>query len=155
MNFDKAFKLLIGHEGGYAHDPKDPGGETKFGISKRAYPEVDVANLTLNEAKEIYKIDYWDILLAEELPEEIRFSVFDAAVNSGNRQAIKWLQQAVGVIDDGIIGPKTLAAINEADPYKLVGVFSGIRLRFMVGLPTFDRFGKGWTRRVAENLINM
>lgn len=155
MTFDEAFKALIGHEGGYVNDPKDPGGETKFGVSKRAYPGEDVAGLTLERAKALYLRDYWDVIHADELPKHVRFAVFDAAVNSGVRQAIKWLQRAVGVNDDGIIGHKTLSAVVAMDPYKLVAVFNGQRLKFMTELNTFHVFGRGWARRVAENLINL
>ena len=82
-------------------------------------------------------------------------AVFDAAVNSGVRQAVKWLQRAVGVADDGVIGHKTLSAIVAMEPYKLTAVFNGQRLKFMTELETFGRFGKGWSRRIAENLINL
>ena len=155
MNFDEAFKALIGHEGGYVNDPKDPGGETKFGVSKRAYPGEDIAGLTLERAKALYLRDYWDVIHADELPKHVRFAVFDAAVNSGVRQAIKWLQRAVGVNDDGVIGHKTLSAVVAMEPYKLAAVFNGQRLKFMTELNTFHVFGRGWARRVAENLINL
>lgn len=154
MTFDEAFKALIGHEGGYVNDPKDPGGETKFGVSKRAYPGEDIAGLTLERAKALYLRDYWDVIHADELPKHVRFAVFDAAVNSGVRQAIKWLQRAVGVKDDGVIGHKTLSAVVAMEPYKLAAVFNGQRLKFMTELNTFHVFGRGWARRVAENLIN-
>ena len=155
MTFDEAFKALIGHEGGYVNDPKDSGGETKFGVSKRAYPGEDIAGLTLERAKALYLRDYWDVIHADELPKHVRFAVFDAAVNSGVRQAIKWLQRAVGVNDDGVIGHKTLSAVVAMEPYKLAAVFNGQRLKFMTELNTFHVFGRGWARRVAENLINL
>lgn len=155
MTFDEAFKVLIGHEGGYVNDPKDPGGETKFGVSKRAYPKEDIAGLTLERAKALYLRDFWDVIHADELPKHVRFAVFDAAVNSGVRQAIKWLQRAVCVTDDGVIGHKTLSAVVAMDPYKLAAVYNGQRLKFMTELHTFSTFGRGWARRVAENLINL
>ena len=96
MDFDEAFDILIGHEGGHVDHPNDPGGETKYGISKRAYPDVNIAALTLDDAKAIYREDYWDRVRADELPAELRFPLFDAAVNSGVAQSIKWLQRAVG-----------------------------------------------------------
>jgi lysozyme family protein len=154
MTFDEAFKVLIGHEGGYVWDPRDPGGETKFGISKRAYPEEDIKNLTLERAKAIYRRDYWDVIHADELPKHVRFAVFDAAVNSGVRAAVQWLQRAVGVKDDGMIGHKTLSAVVAMEPYKLAAKFNGTRLKFLTELQTFNTFGRGWARRVAENLIN-
>jgi lysozyme family protein len=155
MDFNTAFSILIGHEGGYVNDPADPGGETKFGISKRAYPDVDIANLTIEQAQAIYKKDYWDAIEADKLPDEVRFSIFDAAVNSGVTRAIKWLQQTVKVRDDGVIGPVTLNAAIYTNPYKINGVYNGIRLRFMTSLPTFSNFGRGWSKRIATNLINV
>jgi lysozyme family protein len=85
----------------------------------------------------------------------VRFAVFDGAVNSGVGQAAKWLQRAVGVKDDGIIGQGTLAAVRAMDQYKLAAVFNGQRLKFMTELKVFDKYGKGWARRIAENLINL
>ena len=82
MNFDVAFEKLIGHEGGYVNDARDPGGETKYGISKRAYPDEDIAGLTLERAKQIYRRDYWDAVQAEYLPDAVRFDLFDAAAIS-------------------------------------------------------------------------
>lgn len=155
MTFDEAFKIVIGHEGGYVNHPSDPGGETKFGVCKRAYPNEDIKNLTLERAKAIYRRDFWDVIHADEIPKHVRFAVFDAAVNSGVKQAVKWLQRTVGVVDDGAIGHKTLSAITAMDPYKLAAVFNGQRLKFMADLKTWDTFGKGWARRVAENLINL
>jgi lysozyme family protein len=155
MTFDEAFKIVIGHEGGYVNHPSDPGGETKFGVCKRAYPGEDIKNLTLERAQQIYRRDYWDKLHADDLPKQVRFAVFDSAVNSGVGQAAKWLQRAVGVKDDGIIGQGTLAAVRAMDQYKLAAVFNGQRLKFMADLKTWDTFGKGWARRVAENLINL
>lgn len=153
MNFDQAFDKLIGHEGGYVNDPRDPGGETKYGISKRAYPNVDIKNLTLDQAKQIYKRDYWDKCHGDNLPDNMRFGMFDVAVNSGITTAVKLLQRAVGTKDDGIWGPKTAAAVNAIDPQILDKRFNGYRLRFYTSLKTFDHFGKGWVNRVADNLI--
>ena len=153
MNFDVAFEKLIGHEGGYVNDARDPGGETKFGISKRAYPDEDIAGITLEYAKHIYRRDYWDAVQAEYLPDAVRFDLFDAAVNSGVRQAVKWLQLAAKAEPDGIVGPKTLLAVRMADPQLLAKRFNGARLRFMTSLPTWQHFGKGWARRIADNLL--
>lgn len=153
MNFDTAFEKLIGHEGGYSNDPHDPGGETKFGISKRAYPALDIRNLTLADAKAIYKRDYWDRAQCDRLPPELAFDVFDAAVNSGIGQAIRWLQRSVGVADDGYVGPLTLGAlVRDDDPSAVQARFNGHRLAFMTNLSTWQTFGKGWARRIAVNL---
>lgn len=153
MDFDLAFKTVIGHEGGYSNHSKDPGGETKYGISKRAYPSVDIRNLTLDHAKEIYRRDYWDKLRLDELPDAIRFDLFDAAVNSGVKTAIKFLQKACEVIPDGIMGPQTVSAANSMNAEKLDKRLSGQRLLYLVSLGTFPTFGRGWVTRVATNMI--
>ena len=151
-SFDQAFEKLIGHEGGYVNNPKDPGGETKYGISKRAYPDVDIASLTLEQAKALYRRDYWDRAQCDKLHPVLAFQVFDAAVNSGIGQSIRFLQRAVGVADDGAIGPMTMAAIQRRDSAELVARFNAERLEFMTKLTTWDTFGRGWARRIAANL---
>lgn len=152
MIFDHAFEKVIGHEGGYVFDQRDPGGETKYGISKRAYPNEDIKNLTLARAKQIYKRDYWDRCRCDDLPFEVRFDVFDAAVNSGVSQASKWLQRAVGAKPDGVIGNLTIKAAQQIDGITIAMRMNGERLKFMTDLPTWPHFGKGWARRIAENL---
>jgi lysozyme family protein len=150
--FDSAFERLIGHEGGYVSDPRDPGGETKFGISKRSYPDLDIKSLTMEQAKAIYKRDYWDRAHCDSLHPIIAFQVFDAAVNSGIGQSIRFLQKAVGVADDGVIGPLTLAAIQRRETAELIARFNAERLEFMTKLSTWHDFSKGWARRIASNL---
>lgn len=153
--FDQAFDKLISHEGGYVNDPRDPGGETKFGISKRSYPDVDIANLKLEQAKAIYLRDYWQRARCDELTlvePSLAFQVFDTAVNSGIGQAIRLLQRALGVADDGVMGPLTIAAINRTDAEGLIARFNGQRLEFMTKLSTWDTFGRGWAWRIAKNL---
>ena len=153
MDFDKAFDLLIGHEGGYSNDPNDPGGETKFGISKRQYPNLDIKNLTLDHAKAIYLTDYWTKALCPELPDPLQFQVFDTCVNSGPRQATVLLQRALGVEADGVAGPVTRQALAEiSSTVELAIRFNAARLRFLAGLPNWDSFGRGWSRRIASNL---
>lgn len=152
MNFDQAFDLLIGHEGGYVHHPKDPGGETKFGISKRAYPDENIKDLSLDRAKQIYRRDYWDKVEAENLPPEIRFDVFDVAVNSGVGTAVKMLQRAAFAEADGILGPRTRLAIKSMNPLLLFARINGARLAYMADLPTWPAFGRGWAKRIASNL---
>ncbi len=110
----------------------------------------DMRELPIDLAKRIYKDRYWDAVRAEELPEAIRYAMFDASVNSGVRQAIRWLQRAVGVRDDGIIGPITLSAVRAADPERLLRRMLAQRLRFMAGLPNWPTFGRGWARRIAD-----
>src|SRR5690349_449891 len=118
MNFDQAFEALLGHEGGYVNNPADPGGETKFGISKRAYPGEDIRNLTLDRAKAIYLRDYWGPAGCDAAPDAIRFDLFDMAVNSGIKAAMKCLQKAAGCGEDGILGPQTQRAVAAMDPER-------------------------------------
>lgn len=154
MNFDQSFERLIGHEGGYVNDPRDPGGETKFGVSKRAYPREDIKGLTLDRAKAIYLRDYWGPAGCDAVPDAIKFDLFDMAVNSGVMAAATTLQRAVGgLVVDGEIGPKTLQALNVMPATRLVARFNGRRLEFMATLPAWPAFGRGWARRIAANLM--
>lgn len=157
MNFDQAFDRLIGHEGGYSNHPQDPGGETMWGVTAKVARSWGytgaMRDLPRDSAKEIYQALYWNKVRAGELPEAIRFDAFDTAVNSGVSQAVKLLQRAAGVRDDGIIGPKTLAAAKSMDPQLLDKRFNGYRLLFMTDLKNWAPFAKGWARRIANNLI--
>lgn len=155
MNFDLAFKLLIGHEGGYVNDPNDPGGETKYGISKRSYPSEDIPNLTLERAKELAYRDYWGPAGCDAVPDILKFDLFDAAYNSGPKAAAKMLQQAVQETQDGVIGSRTLMAIRSMDPIRLVARFNGARLDFMNNLPNWQHHGRGWAQRIANNLLRL
>lgn len=157
-NFDKAFAKLIRHEGGFVNHPSDPGGMTNLGVTQRVWEEwvghpVDekaMRNLTPETVKPLYKRKYWDRVRGDELPAGVDYCVFDAAVNSGPGRAVKWLQQSLGLAQDGICGPKTLAAANASDPELLVVRYNAIRLAFLQELPTWQAFGRGWSRRVAE-----
>lgn len=152
MNLEQSLKHLLGNEGGYSNNPADPGGETMYGITvrvARAYGYLGpMRDLPWSTAMNIYRAHYWATVKADQLPEALRFHVFDAAVNSGPAQAVKWLQRAAGVTEDGAIGPQTLAAATRVTPAK----YSSIRLRFMTDLLTWATFGKGWARRIADNL---
>jgi lysozyme family protein len=152
MNFDQAFERLIGHEGGYVNHPSDPGGETNFGVSKRSYPGEDIKAMTLARAKQIYARDYWGPAGCDCVPDAINFDLLDTAVNSGVRAAVKMLQGAVGEVQDGVLGPRTLMAVGSMDPARLVARFNGHRLDFMNDLPAWPTFGKGWAQRIADNL---
>lgn len=151
--FDEVFETLIGHEGGYVNDSRDPGGETKFGISKRSYPQLNIADLTLAQAKTIYRTDYWDAMHADGLPARLVMQVFDGAVHSGIGTSLRWLQKAAGVAQDGVIGPVTLGAINGASEEALIRRYLGIRLEFMTQLSTWQIYGKGWAARIAKQLM--
>ena len=157
MNFERAFEKLLGHEGDFVDHPKDPGGATRYGITQRVARangyEGDMRNFPLSEAKRIARKDYWDAVRADEMPDAVRFDLFDAAYNSHPTQATKWLQRAAGAVDDGIIGPKTLLAVRMADPHRLAARFNSHRLRFLTDLKTWPTFGRGWARRIADNLL--
>ena len=152
-NYDKCLETILHHEGGYVNHPKDPGGETNFGISKRSYPDLDIANLTVEDAVNIYKRDYWDKVKCDSLPTTLAFCLFDFSVNSGHKRAVSHLQSVVSEKIDGIIGPKTLAAAcnaYEEDPLAVINAYQDSRLKFLKRLRTWDTFGKGWARRVEE-----
>lgn len=153
MNFDDAFDALIGNEGGYVNNPADPGGETKYGISKRSYPGEDIKSLTLDRAKAIYLRDYWGPAGCDALPDQLRFQVFDMAVNSGVKPSIKALQLAVGETVDGVLGPLTLQAVQSMPALRLVARFNGARLSQLADLSTWPAFSRGWARRIASNLM--
>lgn len=158
MTFDEAFHELLGHEGGYSNHPADPGGETMWGITKRVARGKGylgaMRDLPVSLAKQWYKEDYWDKVQADNMPEALRYSLFDAAVNSGPGQAIKWLQRAVGVTEDGMLGPKTLAAVSKAIPEAVEARMVGYRLMFMTDLRNWDSFSEGWAKRIAKLLID-
>ena len=150
--FDLAFDRLLGHEGGYTAGEGDPGGETQWGISKRSYPNEDIKALTIDDAKLIYRRDFWNRIHADELPPALAFQVFDFAVNSGIETAVRYLQRALGVADDGHFGPITRAAAAKMSESDAVMRFAAERIEFYCRLSTFGTFGKGWVRRVAQNL---
>jgi lysozyme family protein len=150
--FDKAFDFTVGLEGGYVNNPKDPGGETKYGISKRAYPDVDIKNLTMEQAKTIYLNDYWKKCACDLMNYPLSDLVFDFAVNSGRKRAVIELQKLVEVNPDGVIGAATIAKINAvsgAASKAMCSTYLAIRLEFMASLPAWETFGKGWARRIA------
>jgi lysozyme family protein len=165
MDFQKAFELLIGNEGVYSDDPNDRGNWTggrintgelkgsKYGISAAAYPALDIKNLTLEDARRIYYRDYWGPAGCDAVPDQIKFDLFDFAVNSGPRRAIKLLQLAIGAVDDGVLGPKTMMAINNYHPALLRLRLQGQRMMLMVQDPTWATQGRGWMIRLAKNAL--
>ena len=159
-NFESCLKAVLHHEGGYVNHPSDPGGMTNLGVTKRVWEEwvgheVDekqMRALTPETVAPLYKRKYWDACRADDLVSGLDYCVFDVAVNSGPGRAIKFLQSCVGVNADGGFGSATFAAVEKAqeDPNKLVELYSAKRLEFLQSLKTFETFGKGWSRRVAE-----
>lgn len=148
--FQACIAEVLRHEGGYVNDPQDPGGETNFGISKRSYPDVDIKRLTEDQARAIYRRDYWPKVSGDQLPAGVDLAMFDYGVNSGPGTAIRDLQRCLGVAVDGVIGPRTLEAVGKMPPVDLVAALCNRRLARLAGLPGWSRFGKGWGRRVAE-----
>lgn len=156
MNFLTAFEKLLGHEGGYIDHWLDPGGKTRYGITEAVAREVgyrgDMRELPLDLAQRIYKERYWDAVQAESLPADVRYIVFDGAVNSGVVQSAKWLQRACGVKDDGVVGPQTIRAANALSPDGLKRKILAQRLRFMATLSNWQAFSRGWANRIADLL---
>ena len=145
--FDRAVTFTLRYEGGYVNDPRDPGGETNFGISKRAYPGENIASLTLDRARSIYRRDYWDRNRCGDLPPHMGACVFDAAVNGGD--PVYWLQAAVGASVDGAIGPRTIAAANAyQDKPAAVAAMLADRIIYLSSLRGWAHYNRGWTRRV-------
>ena len=153
-NFDECLKMLLHHEGGYVNHPKDPGGETNLGVTKRVYEKwggtKDMKDLTVEDVAPIYKKEYWDKCRCDDLESGVDWAVFDWAVNSGTGRAAKAIQKICGAAQDGAIGPKTLALINTQNTEYVVEEFGKIRQDFYESLKTFDTFGKGWKRRNKE-----
>ena len=163
--FDQAFSILIGHEGGFARTQQDSGdwtggivgvgtlNGTAWGISAASYPTIDIEHLSQDDAKAIYRRDYWAPVHGDDLPPPLALLVFDAAVNNDVKRATRWLQTAVGTTPDGQIGPATLAAIPIAVAHEggaaLCAEYMAQRMNFMGGLPSWRTFGLGWSRRLA------
>lgn len=157
--FDPAFRFMISHEGDYSNDPCDAGGETKYGISRRSYPDLDIANLGLADAYNIYFRDWWEPQSYKAFDSQlIANKTFDMAVNLGTSQAHKLLQGSCNDMGrmlncDGILGPLTVSAVNSLDEMELL---QDIRIRmrtFYLSLaakkPSNARFLKGWLARAA------
>jgi lysozyme family protein len=152
MNFDDAVARTLTSEGNYVNNPNDPGGETKYGISKRSYPTVNIKELTLVQAKLIYKRDFWDPLHGDTLHSAVSYQLFDFAVNSSIQTAIRYYQRALGVADDGHWGPISQKASETMDQNDQLMLLIAERQDYQTRLSTWDSFGKGWARRNAQNL---
>ena len=153
--FDEIIEKVLEHEGGYVNDPKDLGGETKYGITKRFYPDVDIKNLTIEQATDIYKSDYWDKNKVESLPQNLWHIYFDMCVNMGKRTAVKVLQRAAvnkgrDIEVDGGLGPMTIGALKGVELDRV----RAFRVKYYVDLitakPEQEKFYLGWFRRATE-----
>jgi len=169
-NFLLSLKHMLGHEGGFQNDPRDPGnklpdgraGCTMLGVTQASWEsfvgkrvtQEKMKSLTVHDVAPIYKKKYWDAVHADELPTGLDYLMFDFAVNAGPGRAIKIMQAALGVTVDGVIGRNTLKAISNSDPHDLIEKFSDAKEEYYRSLRTFDTFGKGWLRRVAEVKVN-
>jgi len=149
--FDWIIKFTLDAEGGYDNDPDDPGGETKYGIDKRSHPNVNIKELTVEEAKDIYFTEYWTKYSCWLYAAPLGEVYFDCCVNTGAKQSNKFLQRAVGTAPDGIVGPKTIEAIASKDAYKTAFEVINQRQKFYENLadnrPSLKKFLKGWTNR--------
>jgi lysozyme family protein len=154
-SFDDAFTALIGNEGGYVNNPADPGGETMWGVTARVARAKGytgaMRDLPLATAKAIAKGEYWDPLCLDQFDTHIAFQMFDANYNGG--QTVRWAQQASGVAVDGKMGPDTIAAIQAADPQVFCLRFLAYRLKYLNGLKTWPTFSRGWSTRIADNML--
>lgn len=157
--FQKAMLQVFAFEGGYVNDPQDPGGETKYGISKRAFPDVDIAALTPDQASEIYRTEYWLHPHLDRLPDGVAGAVFVLGINVGVRVAVRLLQEALEDVGrpagvDGLVGPRTIAACNLA---PTPGVLAALRwkavlhyLAIVEAKPSMMRYRDGWLRRACS-----
>lgn len=161
-HFSLSFDRLMGNEGGYVNHPADPGGETNWGITwpvlNRAigqgvvHPGTTIEKLSREDAREIYEAFFWDEARMDEFDPALAFHVFDAAVNHGIETAVRMLQRAVGVADDGRIGPVTIEAVKDRSVTDMICLFTAERLDFWRKLSTWPQFGRGWAGRAADNL---
>lgn len=163
--FDACLTLVLGAEGGFANDPRDRGGATNYGITLATLAEWrrsrdpsaivtadHVRDLKVEEAKEIYRSRYWNVLRCDDLPKGVDLLVFDFGVNAGPARSAKILQEVLGVEQDGSIGPVTLNGLNACGPDKIIREFSAKRLDFYRSLDDFKVFGAGWTNRTNSML---
>ena len=153
--FNEIIEIVLEHEGGYVNDPDDAGGETKYGIAKRWYPDVDIKNLTKEQAKTIYHQDYWRRGKCDEVPPQLRHIYFDMCVNMGAGRATKIVQETANAKGanlkvDGFIGPKTISALRDVELERV----RAYRVKYYANLierkPDLEKFYFGWYRRSLE-----
>ena len=156
--FDRSLAKVLVHEGGYSNNPKDPGGATLNGVTQAVYdtyrrtvgaPKRPVKQMEKHERDDIYRTRYWNLIKGDSLPVGVSYVVFDGAVNSGVSQSVKWLQRALGINADGVIGPQTInAAKDHPNHDRLIADICERRMAFLKALKTWSTFGKGWKARV-------
>lgn len=148
--FDRAVEFILRFEGDISDDPKDSGGLTKFGISQKAYPDLDIRSLTREDAIGLYRRDYWDRCNCSQMPAPLAFILFDSAVNQGPTAAIRLLQKSLEVRADGVVGAETIAASFRLPLRNAVAEFIARRAYQYALHPDVTRFGLGWFRRLSE-----
>lgn len=161
----KAFidRVITRYEGGYGWDAADPGGPTKYGITcydlaEHRHQAMDskarwaplVRAMTLQEAEDIYVTKYARQCRFDDLNSGPDCAILDFGINSGSSRAIKYAQRIVGTTQDGVLGPVTLAAINQMNPVHFTDAYCDARLHFLQGLSSWRTFGRGWASRVAD-----
>lgn len=164
-NFNESIEIILRHEGGLADHPNDPGGLTNFGISQRSYPNLDIRNLTKEDAKAIYRRDFWNKIRGDEIiNQQVANQVLDFAVNSGPAQAGRSLQRVINRVTridppltvDGVIGTKTITALNQSNPARINNELVQERLSFYDTIiqknPALSVFKNGWYRRATSFL---
>ena len=162
-NYQACLEMILHHEGGYVNHPKDPGGETNLGVTKRVYEswvmendlhQKDMKDLKVEDVAPIYEKNYWDRMKCDDIPSGLDLCVFDFGVNAGTGRSAKYLQRMIGTVADGGIGPNTLRAlanyIDSEGVETAINKFQEARQSYYESLSTFETFGRGWTRRVDE-----
>lgn len=158
-NFEKALALVLQHEGGYVNHPSDPGGRTNLGVTQRVWEqyvghpvdEATMRSLTKEMVAPLYRQQYWDVCHCDDLPSGVDYLAFDFSVNAGSFRAIKTIQRALNITADGVIGPVTLKAIQDANAEEFINNFTNAKEVFYRSLSNFPTFGRGWLNRVAES----
>lgn len=153
-NFERCLAHVLKSEGGWVFNKNDPGGETNLGVTRRVWEEfvgkkgVDMKSLTPEKVAPLYKVNYWDKCKGDSLPVGVDLCVFDFGVNSGTHRAVVFLQRIAKVTQDGVLGPKSLAAVNAMSPETFIKEYCMARRLFIRGLPTYEHFGRGWENRI-------
>lgn len=150
--FKDYLEVILKHEGGYVNNPSDPGGETNYGICKRSYPNLDIKNLTIEDASNIYYNDYWKKLNIDNIfNEDLKLHIFDMGVNAGCKTSIKLLQHILGIPEDGIMGPETELKVKE-NFLNILTLYKNARITYynklLIKNPKLQVFIKGWINRV-------
>lgn len=146
--FDRAFAFILEAEGGYSNDSRDPGGETRYGISKRSHPEVNIEALTIEEARELYRNDYWEKLSCDQLPPPLAIALFDGGVNHGLIPAAKMFQRALHTIEDGMLGPITIDRAKHGTVEAILPNYLSYRADLYRRLGNADVYFRGWAVRL-------